>query len=69
MEALQSSRVLVLGGPFKDDEGALAITTSPSPAKARLIFAADPAVIQQIFRVSVHPWFASVAGEVSQGPW
>ncbi len=69
MEGLQNSRVLVLGGPFKDDEGALAIITAPNLAQARLIFAADPAVIQEIFRFSVHPWFASVTGEISQKPW
>ncbi len=69
MERLQSSRILVLGGPFKDDEGALAIITASGLAEAWLIFAADPAVIQEIFRVSVHPWFASVTGEVSQKPW
>lgn len=69
MEGLQSSGVLVLGGPFKDDEGALVIITALSLAEAQLVFADDPAVIHNIFRVSVHPWFVSVAGEVSQRPW
>lgn len=69
MEGLQSSHILVLGGPFKDDEGALAIIAAPNLAEAQLIFAADPAVTQGIFRVSVHPWFVSVAGQISQRPW
>jgi uncharacterized protein YciI len=46
MGGLQSSRILVLGGPFKDDEGALAIIAAPNLAEAQLIFAADPAVTQ-----------------------
>lgn len=69
MEGLQSSRILVLGGPFKDDEGALAIIAASNLDEAQLIFAADPAVAQEIFKVSVHPWFVSVTGEVSQRPW
>jgi len=69
MEGLESSRILVLGGPFGDDEGALAIITAPGLAEARRTFAADPAVIQGIFRVSVHPRSVSVAGEVSREPW
>ncbi len=69
MERLQSSRILVLGGPFKDDEGALAILAAPNLAEAQLVFAADPAVVQKIFRVSVHPWFASVTAKISQKPW
>ena len=69
MEALQDSCVLVLGGPFKDDEGALAVIETNSLTEARLIFAADPAVKQAIFSVSIHPWFVSVEGQVYQRPW
>lgn len=69
MEELQRSHILVLGGPFKDDEGALAIIEAPHLAEAQLIFAADPGVTQEIFRVRVHPWFVSVAGQISQRPW
>ncbi len=69
MAALQDSHVLVLGGPFKDDEGALAVIEAVSLTGARLIFAADPAVKQKIFSVSIHPWFVSVEGQVYQRPW
>ena len=69
MEKLQDGHALVLGGPFKDDEGALAVIEASSLAEAQLIFAADPGVEQEIFSVSVHPWFISVAGEVQQKPW
>jgi len=69
MEELQSSHTLILGGPFRDNEGALAIIEAPDLTAAQLIFAADPSVTQEIFSVSVHPWFASVAGLVSQRPW
>ena len=69
MEKLQSSNVLILGGPFKDDEGALAIIEATDLAEAQLVFDADPGVIQEIFSVVVHPWFATVAGEVGQRPW
>ena len=37
MAALQDSHVLVLGGPFKDDEGALAVIEAVSLTGARLI--------------------------------
>ena len=69
MEKLQDDHVLVLGGPFKDDEGALAVIEASSLAEAQLIFAADPGVERGVFSVSVHPWFISVAGEVQQKPW
>ena len=69
MEALQDRHILILGGPFKDDEGALAVIEAASLPEAQRIFAADPAVRQEIFSVAVHPWFVAVEGRVSQRPW
>ncbi len=69
MKELQRSCILVLGGPFKDDEGALAVIKAVSLVEAQLIFADDPGVKQEIFNVRVHSWFVSVEGRVSQKPW
>lgn len=69
METLQGNRILVLGGPFKDNEGALAVIETTSLTQAQQIFAADPGVKQGVFSVSVHPWFVSVEGQIHKKSW
>jgi uncharacterized protein YciI len=69
MERLQNRGELILGGPFKDDTGALAVIEAASLDEARAVFFGDPAVSEGTFAVVVHPWFVSVAGCVDTKPW
>lgn len=48
---------LVLGGPFEDDSGGLAIIRASSDDDARAVAEADPAVRDGIFECRVRPFF------------
>ncbi len=62
MEKLQQDGVLCLGGPFKDDTGALGIVRAADLEGALALVSSDPAVLGGIFAFEVHPWHPSVPG-------
>lgn len=49
LRALQAQGVLVLCGPFRDDDGALQILDAPSREQAEAILTADPFVAQRYY--------------------
>jgi uncharacterized protein YndB with AHSA1/START domain len=51
--------MLVLGGPFLDDAGGLAILRADAAAAARMA-AADPGVTSGLLTVTVRPWLAAM---------
>ena len=64
MSELASSNLLVLGGGFLDDSGAMGVLVADDIAAAEGIVAQDPAVADEIVTASVHPWFVTVGGQV-----
>lgn len=69
MEKLQQDGVLCLGGPFKDDTGALGIVRAADFEGAFALVANDPAVLEGVFVAEVHPWHPSVPGVVETKTW
>lgn len=69
MEKLEREGVLCLGGPFKDDAGALGIVRAADLEGASALIADDPAVLNGIFVAEVHPWQPSVPGTVEAKAW
>lgn len=53
---LRRSNKLVMGGPFTDDSGGLAIIDAADRAEAKSILAADPAVRKDVFKADLRPW-------------
>ena len=58
MQQLFAARQLLMGGPFLDTQGALAILDVASVAQARDIVAHDPFVQAQVLEPHLHPWHA-----------
>ena len=48
---------LILGGPFSDSTGGMAIITAKNADQAKDILNKDPAVTKGVFKATVHPWF------------
>ena len=69
MERLTGEGILVLGGPFKDDQGAIGVLEVANLAEAREVIDNDPAVRDGIFQAEVHPWHPAVPGQVEVRPW
>jgi len=56
---------LVLGGPFLDDSGGLAVLRAASLAEAKKIATSDPAVEGGLLKVAgVHPWLVPLCSLV-----
>ena len=69
MAELQRSKVLVMGGPFEDDAGAMGVVEAGSLEEAERIVRADPLVSDGVVTAEVHPWHASVPGCVESRPY
>jgi uncharacterized protein YciI len=69
MKKLEQSGVLCLGGPFKDDTGALGVVRAADYGSAFALVSSDPAVHEGIFTAEVHPWHPSVPGVVEAKRW
>ena len=56
MHSLYSAGKLVMGGPFADDSGGLAIILAGDDEEAHKIMVEDPAVTGEVFAAELHPW-------------
>ena len=69
MKELTQLQRLVLGGPFKDDAGAMTILECESLEAATQLVADDPAIQTQLFTAEIHPWDPAATGQVGKRPW
>jgi uncharacterized protein YciI len=58
MHQLFAARQLLMGGPFLDTQGALAILDVVGEAQARDIVSHDPFVQARVLEPRLHPWHA-----------
>ncbi len=65
MTQLEADGILVLGGGFLDDSGAMGVLIAPSQHEAEGLVADDPAVRGQVVTATVHPWFITVARPIT----
>lgn len=56
MQRLYDQGKLLLGGPFIDDSGGMAVIEVAGEAEAQRAVADDPAVRDGIFSATIHPW-------------
>ena len=56
MHELKARGVLLLGGPFTDDEGGLVVAKALSLNEARCLVERDPAVSAGVMVAVAHPW-------------
>lgn len=64
MTKLEHENVLVLGGGFTDNSGAMGILRARNIAEAEKTVNADPAVQEGIVVTEVHPYYITVVGEI-----
>jgi uncharacterized protein YciI len=57
MHTLFAGKTLVMGGPFSDNSGGMAIIDVDSEQQARTIAREDPAVQSHVFTAVIRPWF------------
>jgi len=58
MQQVFAARHLLMGGPFLDNQGGLAILDVEGEAQARDIVEHDPFVLAQVIEPHLHPWHA-----------
>ncbi|MBA3868220.1 MAG: hypothetical protein H0X30_03630 [Anaerolineae bacterium] len=66
LQQLFDEQRLLFAGPFLDNAGGMAIISVQNEVEAQAIVNCDPAVVNQIFQASLHPWltlFDSHAGK------
>jgi hypothetical protein len=56
MSSLLQANILLLGGPFKDNTGGMAVIQVNNEQEALSVAANDPAVVSRVFNVVVRPW-------------
>lgn len=56
MDQVFATKQLLMGGPFLDNQGALAILDVEGEAQARDIVAHDPFVQARVLEPQLHPW-------------
>lgn len=56
MDTLLNNGHLIAGGPFTDNSGGMAIVCAKNLEEAQKILLNDPAITQQVFEASLHPW-------------
>jgi uncharacterized protein YciI len=61
--ALQSEHKLVLGGPFLDSSGGLAVVRAASLDEAKKLAGSDPCVASGVLVPEVHPWLLAYGME------
>ena len=66
MTHLESENKLVLGGGFTDGSGAMGVLRALSFAEASEIVQDDPAVKEDVVVAKVHPWYVTVAGQITK---
>ena len=59
---LQEQGMLILGGGFLDNTGALGVIVADNIEQAKDIIFKDPAVKKKIVTTEIHPWFVTVSG-------
>jgi uncharacterized protein YciI len=52
--------ILLMGGPYPDDEGGLALFAADSEDEIQALVAADPCVASGTYQVTVHQWRIAV---------
>jgi uncharacterized protein YciI len=57
MHTLFARKILVMGGPFSDSSGGMAIIDVDNEQQASTITREDPAVQSSVFTAVIHPWF------------
>jgi len=62
MSRLQKEGILILGGGFLDNTGAMGIFLSEEIKHAQDIVSADPVVRDKIVTATVHPYVVTVLG-------
>ena len=60
MERLHKEGKLLMGGPFSDSTGGLALLKVGSIEEAADIVEKDPAVLNGVFEVAVRPWHVAL---------
>jgi uncharacterized protein YciI len=58
MHQVFATKQMLMGGPFLDNQGALAILDVEGEAQARDIVAHDPFVQARVLEPQLHPWHA-----------
>ena len=58
MKELYDKDQLTHGGPFLDSTGGMSIIRAEDMDEAKAILAADPAIINGVFKATLHPWFS-----------
>lgn len=58
MKQLYDKGQLTHGGPFLDSTGGISIIKAENIEDAQAILAADPAIVNGVFKASLHPWFS-----------
>ncbi len=66
---LEQNEQLVVGGPFKDDTGAMGVVVFEDLDAAKKAVASDPMVQAKVVTAEVHPWHPAVTGCVEERPW
>lgn len=56
LQGLFDVKTLLIGGPFTDSIGAIAIIKADNQAEAQDIAAHDPFLISHVLQATVHPW-------------
>lgn len=63
MSSFLKDKTLLIGGPFPDDTGGMMIIRAESKEAAESIAFRDPAVKNELLKVSVRPWIAALKSE------
>lgn len=53
---LQAQSIILMGGPFTDEDRGLVILQVPDGGQAKEIVARDPAVLNGVLKAEWHPW-------------
>lgn len=69
MAKLESDKILMLGGPFKDHSGAIGVLQARTLEEATKIIANDPAVKDGVVNAEVKGWHAAVVGCLEKKKW
>ncbi len=69
MTKLEENGQLVLGGPFKDDSGAMGVIVFEDLEAAEKAVEDDPMVQTKVVTAEVHAWHPAVTGCVAKRSW
>lgn len=60
LDKLMRESHLLMAGPFLDGGGGAAVIIADDMASARVLAGQDPAVVEELLRVEVHPWLMAM---------